>query len=67
MNREHCDLCNYEIKDNDIYGFKLYRGILSNEFLFPKHICFDCYSKIKRFVKSIEKDMEKKSNEKRND
>ena len=54
MKKEYCDICGKEL-DDDIYSLKLYRWIFLEEMLKTKHICFSCYSKIKKYIKKISK------------
>ena len=54
MNIEVCDVCKQEI-EGDMYSYKLYKWIDFDGLFTVKHLCFDCYSKIKKYVNSITK------------
>lgn len=51
MRIELCDICKNEL--DEVYSLRMYKGIISDDFFITKHICFDCYSKIKKYIKSI--------------
>ena len=54
MNQKYCDFCGKKISEDDKpWAFKLYKGILTNDFLVIKEICDDCVYKIKKFVKKL--------------
>jgi hypothetical protein len=52
MNKKYCDLCGKKIEDRP-WAFKLYKGILSNDFFNINEICDDCAYKIKKFTEKL--------------